>query len=63
MGNIYETYIGKDKSNFWVAELEGQVIGCVGALPDPKNNDSCELIRMSVDSDIRRRGVGSLLIK
>ena len=67
MGNIQQHYIEKDNANFWVAVLNGVVVGCVGAMPDihvhGDSDASLELIRMSVDPSIRRKGVGSLLIK
>ena len=64
MKDIHAHYIhNKKQSNFWVAELNGVVIGCVGAVPDEHLEGSLELVRMSVDSTIHRRGVGSLLIQ
>ena len=64
MGNIYKHYIANDneQSNFWVAELNGEVVGCVGAMPDEKDCKALELIRMSVDASIRRKGIASLMI-
>ena len=38
-------------------------MGCVGAWPDINNAiESLELIRMSVDASVRRKGVATLLI-
>ena len=63
MGNIQQHYIDKHQHNFWVAELNGIVVGCVGAWPDINNTiESLELIRMSVDASVRRKGVATLLI-
>jgi len=63
MGNIQQYYIDKHQHNFWVAELNGLVVGCVGAWPDINNAiESLELIRMSVDVSVRRKGVATLLI-
>ena len=49
MGNIQQNYIDKHQHKFWVAELNGSVVGCVGACPDVNNIGSLELVRMSVD--------------
>ena len=63
MGNIQQHYIEKERHNFWVAVLNGNVVGCVGAWPHSKTNGALELIRMSVDASIRRKGIATLLIK
>jgi len=63
MGNIQQNYIDKHQHNFWVAELNGIVVGCVGACPDVNKIGSLELIRMSVDASVRRKGVATLLIQ
>ena len=62
MGNIQQYYIDKHQHNFWVAELNGLVVGCVGAWPDINAIESLELIRMSVDASVRRKGVATMLI-
>ena len=43
--------------------LNDNVVGCVGAWPHSKINGALELIRMSVDASIRRKGIATLLIK
>ena len=63
MGNIQQNYIDEHQHNFWVAELNGLVVGCVGAWPDSNAIESLELIRMSVDASVRRKGVATLLIR
>ena len=63
MGNIQQYYIDKHQHNFWVAELNGIVVGCVGAWPDINAIGSLELIRMSVDASVRRKGIATLLIR
>jgi len=63
MGNIQQYYIDKHQHNFWVAELNGIVVGCVGACPDVNSIGSLELVRMSVDESVRRKGVATLLIR
>lgn len=68
MSNVYLHYIhdlpnGK-KRNFWVAELNGNIMGVVGAIPSTKYSEDCiELVRMSVSPTCRKMGVGSRLIK
>ena len=32
MADIQLNYMDKEMCNFWVAELEGQILGCVGAI-------------------------------
>ncbi|OWZ19708.1 hypothetical protein PHMEG_0005998 [Phytophthora megakarya] len=60
------------KSGFWVAELCGEVVGCVGVKPLVASNQGkelnegkriAELCRLSVTAAIRRRGVASALVK
>lgn len=46
-------------SGFWVAVLEGHVVGIVAV--KPHGTDSLELLRMSVDCHCRKGGVGSNL--
>lgn len=46
-------------SCFWVAELEGKVVGAVAAAR--LSDDVVELLRMCVDRSYRRRGVGFVL--
>lgn len=45
---------------FWVAEEEGIVVGCVGILPHA--GDSCELKRLYVAKARRRCGLGTRLL-
>jgi GNAT superfamily N-acetyltransferase len=68
MSNIYLHYIqdlpNRKKRNFWVAELNGSIVGVIGAIPSTKYSEDCvELVRMSVSPNSRKIGVGSRLIK
>ena len=65
MYDIQAAYMSDDgKSCFWVAEVENKIVGIIGAIPSTKFNPltHVELVRMSVDSTVRRMGVGSRLI-
>ena len=44
---------------FWVAEKDGQVVGCVGYRP---KEDAVELIRLFVGHSARRQGLGARLV-
>lgn len=56
-------------SGFWVAEVDGKVVGCIGVKPadngmgsEDASGSAAELCRLSVDASFRRRGVASALI-
>jgi len=53
----YKTY---DHSNFWIAEVSGEIKGTVAIQHHSK--ESAELRRMSVSRDARRKGIGTLLL-
>ena len=61
--NFYMT--GKHKARcFWVAEYNGEVVGCVGAMESTKYDDTyIELVRLAVSDTMRGKGVGSALTK
>ena len=69
MSDIIKYYINNvedgKKRNFWVAILDGKVVGCVGGIPSTKYSpdDHCELVRMSVSAATRKMGVGSRLLQ
>jgi len=66
MYDIQSAYMSEDgRSCFWVAEFENKIVGIIGAIPSTKFDPltHVELVRMSVDSTIRRMGVGSRLIR
>ncbi|RLN79586.1 hypothetical protein BBJ28_00004318 [Nothophytophthora sp. Chile5] len=53
-----------ETSGFWVAEVAGQVVGCVGLKPLAVATDQsvAELCRLSVAPAFRRRGLASALV-
>ncbi|KAE9133737.1 hypothetical protein PF007_g3206 [Phytophthora fragariae] len=56
---------GVATSGFWVAEVGGEVVGCVGVKPlsGGEGLQTAELCRLSVSPAIRRRGVASALVR
>lgn len=65
MSNIQSHFMDKpgNKSCFWVAELDGVIVGCVGAVPTTKyTDDHVELVRMFVSPECRKMSIGARLI-
>jgi ribosomal protein S18 acetylase RimI-like enzyme len=58
--DIPSHYKNHPGSNFWVAEIAGEVKGMVAIQHTDEN--TAELRRMSVSGDTRRRGIGKLLL-
>ena len=58
---IEQSYLQRPGSNFWIAELEGQAVGCVGAYR--RDEEEAEIRRLVVDGSARRRGVASQLLE
>lgn len=56
LNHIRETYLDTKDSGFWVAEMEGRVVGTVACLPAETEPRCLELKRMSVRR--RHRGLG-----
>lgn len=63
MHDIAEYYLecGVAKRHFWVAELGGKIVGCVGCKESDRSESMGELVRMSVDPCARGCGLGSRL--
>jgi GNAT superfamily N-acetyltransferase len=59
MERIDEAYL-KARGNFWIAWMDDQPIGYVGA---QDKGDHIELRRMYVRAEYRRRGIGTLLVQ
>lgn len=60
--NIVEAYLADDgKSGFWVAELDGHIIGMIGV--QHTVDDTAEIRRLRVRADRRRRGIGAKLME
>ncbi|XP_010777268.1 LOW QUALITY PROTEIN: probable N-acetyltransferase camello [Notothenia coriiceps] len=63
LNNINETYLKQKDSCFWVAEVDGVVVGMVACLP-AENAPAClELKRMSVRRTYRRMGIAKALCR
>lgn len=60
LSDIQLHYLDPKGSNFWVAELEGEVVGMVGI--QRLDQEAAELRRMSVASHARRQGIGQKLL-
>ncbi|RQM18885.1 hypothetical protein DD237_007606 [Peronospora effusa] len=78
MFDVYQAFqtpnsAGVTTSGFWVAEIGGEVLGCVGVRPfvtfasqqpnSEEESQSAELCRLSVAPAVRRRGVASALVR
>ena len=60
LAHIEQSYLRRRGSNFWMAELEGQVVGCIGAYR--RDEEEVEIRRLAVDRSARRKGVASRLL-
>ncbi|XP_053714218.1 N-acetylaspartate synthetase-like isoform X2 [Synchiropus splendidus] len=60
--DIEEYYMNSPDRCFWVAEKEGKVVGVVAASGD-RTTGSLELLRMSVDTNCRKCGLGKALCR
>ena len=58
--DITTHYKTHDSSNFWIAEISGEIKGIVAI--QNHSRESAELRRMSVSRDSRRKGIGALLL-
>lgn len=54
-----DSHVRRRDGRFWVAELAGRVVGCVGAVPTA---DGMELVKLYVDRTARGRGIGGRLV-
>ncbi|KAM6917614.1 putative N-acetyltransferase camello isoform 1-T2 [Lycodopsis pacificus] len=61
--DISETYMQKKDSCFWVAEVDGRVVGMVACLPNDNVPACLELKRMSVRRSHRGMGVAKALCR
>ena len=60
LAHIEQSYVQRRGSNFWVAELDGRTVGCIGAYR--RDDEEAEIRRLAVDRTARRRGVASILL-
>lgn len=61
--DISETYVQKKDSCFWMAEVDGRVVGMVACLPNNNAPACLELKRMSVRRSHRGMGVAKALCR
>ena len=62
LADIPGHYLSHPRSNFWVVESGGAVVGIVGIQPRELEGEA-ELRRMSVSSSARRQGIGRKLLE
>ncbi|XP_056151207.1 probable N-acetyltransferase camello [Lampris incognitus] len=63
LNRICDTYLGHKDSCFWVAEIEGRVVGTVACLPAERAAGCLELKRMSVRRTHRGMGIAKALCR
>lgn len=59
--NIQQAYFGEESSHFWIAELDGQVLGMIGVSRDRK--DHAEIRRLRVDAKWQRTSIAERLVE
>ena len=59
--NIHEGYFTDDANHFWVAEIDGQVVGMIGVARDTEH--TAEIRRLRVDKQWQASAVGGKLIE
>ncbi len=59
--NVAEAYFTTDRANFWVAEVDGEVVGMVGVAEDEPN--IAEIRRMRVCPEMHGKGVATRLME
>ena len=60
LAHVEQSYLQRQSSNFWVAEMDGQVVGSIGAYR--RDDAEAEIRRLAVDRTARRQGVASRLM-
>ena len=60
LAHVERSYLQRPRSNFWVAEMDGRPVGCIGAYR--RDDEEAEIRRLAVDGSARRRGVASKLL-
>ncbi|KAM4626031.1 putative N-acetyltransferase camello [Polymixia lowei] len=63
LNHIQQTYLEQKDSCFWVAEIEGRVVGTVACLPAENVSGCLELKRMSVHRTHRGMGIAKALCR
>ena len=59
--SLGRTYLEPADSGFWIAELDGEVVGMIGVRAG--NDHAAEICRLRVRLDHRRKGVGTRLLE
>lgn len=60
LGDVAGSYLRRPGSDFWVAEQDGDIVGCVGVYRH--DDGDVELRRLVVDPAIQRQGLASRLM-
>lgn len=63
LNNISETYLKQKDSCFWVAEVDGRVVGTVACLPKENVPEALELKRLAVRRSHRGMGIAKALCR
>lgn len=63
LNNISQTYLQGKDSCFWVAEVDGRVVGTVACLPNESVPEALELKRLSVRRSHRGMGIAKALCR
>lgn len=63
LDNISQTYLQRKDSCFWVAEIDGRVVGTVSCLPNENAPGALELKRLSVRRSHRGMGIAKDLCR
>lgn len=63
LNNISDTYLKEKDSCFWVAEIDGRVVGTVACLPAENSPGCLELKRLSVRRSYRGMGIAKDLCR
>ena len=61
LAHVEQSYLQRRGSNFWMAEIDGEPVGCIGAYR--RDDEEAEIRRLAVDRTARRRGVASQLLE
>ena len=60
LADIQRSYLEHPRSNFWVADRNGETVGCIGAYQ--RSHEEAEIRRLAVHRDVRRHGIASQLL-
>ena len=59
--NLSESYLENAESGFWMAELNGEVVGMIGVRAG--SDHTAEICRLRVQLEHRRHGIGTRLLE